>query len=159
MHFRDVDRLPTHDNFGLAVLVFLLLMEGTHPYAGRFTGYGDPAPLAERIIAGHYPYGGGLLVPYEPMPFAPPIGLLHPVIRALLRRCFDTRQAEANDRPHALEWMQALDLAERNLTNCMVNPQHYYRTGFTGCPWCERTIRLNGWDPFPSREAVNRGEQ
>ena len=60
VHFRDVDREPGHDNFGLAVLIFLLLMEGTHPYAGRYSGYGDPAPLAERIADGYYPYGGGL---------------------------------------------------------------------------------------------------
>jgi len=158
VHFRDVDRYPTHDNFGLAVLIFLLLMEGTHPYAGRYSGYGDPAPIAERIAARHYPYGGGLIVPYEPMPFAPPIGLLHPGIRTLLRRCFETTQPQGKGRPEAMEWMQALDLAENNLSTCKVNPQHYFRKGYTVCPWCERTARLNGWDPYPSLEAVQSGQ-
>src|SRR5436305_1951244 len=32
----DVDRVPAHDRFGLAVLIFQLLMEGTHPFAGIY---------------------------------------------------------------------------------------------------------------------------
>src|SRR3954451_11288407 len=34
--FAEVDRAPEHDRFGLTVLLFLLLMEGTHPFAQRF---------------------------------------------------------------------------------------------------------------------------
>ncbi len=158
VHFRNVDRTPLQDDFALAVLIFLLLMEGTHPYAGRYTGNGDPVTLPERIAAGHYPYGSALNIPYEPMPYAPPIGLLPPILRTMMRRCFEGTQPFSFGRPDAAEWMQGLDLAENNLITCPVNPQHYYRTGFSFCPWCERTIRLGGWDPFPSREAVSRGE-
>ncbi|MBI4492661.1 MAG: hypothetical protein HY690_07710 [Chloroflexi bacterium] len=32
--FATVDRNPYHDNFALAVLIFILLMEGVHPFAG-----------------------------------------------------------------------------------------------------------------------------
>src|SRR5262249_48651028 len=53
--FADVDRGPEHDTFGLAVLIFQLLMQGTHPYAGIYTGEGEPAPIPKRIIRGHLP--------------------------------------------------------------------------------------------------------
>ena len=40
-----VVRTPDHDNFGLAVMVFNLLMMGRHPFAGRYGGAGDmPIP-------------------------------------------------------------------------------------------------------------------
>ena len=55
--FASVDRAPEHDLFGLAVLIFQLLMEGTHPFAGTFQGRGEPPPLAERIDVGWFPYG------------------------------------------------------------------------------------------------------
>jgi len=32
--FSTMDRKASHDNFGLAVLIFHLLMEGIHPFAG-----------------------------------------------------------------------------------------------------------------------------
>src|SRR5579859_4362918 len=48
-NLQDVDRAPEHDRFGLAVLLFLLLMEGTHPFAGLYTGEGDPPPYEARI--------------------------------------------------------------------------------------------------------------
>lgn len=158
VRFREVDRTPSHDAFGLAVLVFLLLMEGTHPFSGRYTGAEEPATLAERIAAGHYPYGIGLNIPYEPMPLAPPIGLLHPGLRALMRRCFEIGHNNPAGRPDAAEWVTALDVAEENLRICRINPQHFFRVGFGVCPWCERTKRMGGWDPFPSREAVRNGE-
>ena len=55
--FAHVDRMPEHDAFGLAVLIFQLLMEGAHPYAGRYTGPGDPPPYEVRISLGHFPHG------------------------------------------------------------------------------------------------------
>jgi len=158
INFRDTDRLPIHDGFGLGVLIFLLLMEGTHPFAGRYTGTNEPPPIAVRIALGHYPYGIGINIPYEPMPFAPPIGLLHPTLRALMRRCFETGLTHPAGRPDATEWVQALDIAESNLRTCRVNPQHFYRVGFGLCPWCERAKHLNGKDSFPSRDAVKNGE-
>ena len=43
--FGQLDRTPEHDLFGLAVLIFQLLMEGSHPFSGIFQGIGDPASL------------------------------------------------------------------------------------------------------------------
>jgi DNA-binding helix-hairpin-helix protein with protein kinase domain len=158
VHFREVDRKPEHDAFGLAVLIFMLQMEGIHPFAGRLLDGGDPEPLGQRITDGHFPYSVLRRGPYEPMPLAPPIGLLHPDIRALMRQCFEVGFSRPAGRPNATAWKQALDVAENSLVQCKVNPQHYYRTGMGSCPWCERAARLSGWDPFPTREAVASGE-
>src|SRR5205085_2977941 len=83
--FREVDRTPEHDRFGLAVLLFLLLMEGTHPFAGSYTVPGDPPPYAERIRMGYFPYGTRPVV-YRPMAVAPPFELIAPPIRELFLR-------------------------------------------------------------------------
>jgi DNA-binding helix-hairpin-helix protein with protein kinase domain len=156
--FREVDRTPEHDAFGLAVIVFLLLMEGTHPFAGRLRGSGDPALLGERIAAGEYPYRLGTPCHYDPMPLAPPMGLLHPAVRTLLRRCFENGHTDPAVRPNAGAWIRALEEAESNLRICAENPQHLYRIGMGTCPWCERTKLLRGSDPYPSRETVRLGE-
>ncbi len=158
VHFRETDRSPVHDLFGLAVLIFLLLMEGTHPFAGRLSGDGEPDAMADRILKGYYVYSVMHRGPYKPMPVAPPIGLLHPEVRNLMRQCFEVGHFKPAQRPTAAQWQQALDIAERNQVTCHVNHQHFYRVGFGACPWCQRAELLGGWDPFPSREAVSRGE-
>jgi DNA-binding helix-hairpin-helix protein with protein kinase domain len=157
VRFLDVDRSPEHDAFALAVMIFLLLMEGTHPYSGRYTGMGDPAPIATRIKAGWYPYSTTRSGLYEPMPSAPPLGLLHPEVRNLMRQCFEDGHQTPSARPDAAAWQKVLDAAETQLATCRTNAQHVYRVGFTACPWCERARRLGGWDPFPSREIVRKG--
>jgi DNA-binding helix-hairpin-helix protein with protein kinase domain len=154
--FREVDRKIADDLFGLAVLIFLLLMEGTHPYAGRYEGEGEPAAIGDRIAQGYYVYGVNQRNPYKPMPLAPPIGILYPEIRSLMQQCFQLGHLKPAARPTAAEWQQALDRAERNLTVCKVNPQHFYRLGFGSCPWCARRKLLGGRDPFPVRDEIVR---
>lgn len=56
-NFRQVDRSQESDRFGLAVLIFQLLMEGTHPFSGIYQGEDDPPPYETRIRNGHYTYG------------------------------------------------------------------------------------------------------
>ncbi|HZT43683.1 MAG TPA: hypothetical protein VFA07_16070 [Chthonomonadaceae bacterium] len=154
--FSQVDRKPEHDLFGLGVLVFLLLMEGTHPFAGVYLGYGDPPPYEARIQAGHYPYGL-CSVPYRPLPTAPPLTLLPSHLRQMFARCFEEGHADPRARPTAQEWQSALMEAEAALVPCSVNPQHRYGSHLTACPWCERAARFQSRDPFPSREAVQQG--
>jgi len=158
VHFRAIDRTPEHDAFGLAVMIFLLLMEGTHPFAGRPTDNSDPLPLGDRIAEQLYPYATNREVPYAPMPTAPPLELLHPDVRALMHQCFEMGHRSPSIRPRAATWQQVLDVAESNLRLCRANTQHFYRFGLSACPWCERQQILNAWDPFPSRKAVHNGE-
>src|SRR5208337_2392776 len=118
--FRDVDRGPEHDLFGLAVLIFQLLMEGTHPFAGVFTGAGDSPPYEQRIVHGHFPHGRNR-VPYGPMPHAPPFETLAPALRDLFVQCFEEGHQDPQARPAARAWRIALDAAEQSLLTCAIN--------------------------------------
>jgi hypothetical protein len=156
-HPTDIDRAPEHDLFGVAVIIFQLLMEGTHPFDGFFLGSGDPPPYEARIAAGHFPYSGGRRVPFRPKPSAPPFDILHPTLQQLFRHCFEDGHYEPKARPDALAWRFALDEAEDHLITCPVNDQHCYGDHLSACPWCKRAGQLGGYDPFPSRQTGPRG--
>jgi TonB family protein len=152
----EVDRTPEHDRFALGVLVFQLLMEGTHPFAGRYPGPGEPPPIPDRIARGLFPYtpGGEMKPPRN----APPLELLHPLLRGAMRRCFEVGHADPSARPHAHEWAAALQAAEAALVQCAANPAHHHGRHLAACPWCQRKRALGGRDPFPTAAAVARGE-
>jgi serine/threonine protein kinase len=152
---RHYQRTPEQDRFGLAVLIFQVLMEGTHPFAGVYTGLGDPPPIESRIAAGHFPYGTRR-VPYRPTPIAPDGKILHPDLRRLFLQCFDTGYLDPSRRPDAQTWVQVLEAAEQELVICQTNPQHRYSDRLTRCPWCDRTQLLGGRDPFPSKKDIHR---
>jgi DNA-binding helix-hairpin-helix protein with protein kinase domain len=156
--FAQINREPVHDHFGLGILIFQLLMEGTHPFAGVYRGPGEPPPLPERIAAGHFPHGGDPRVPYTPMPAAPRFEWLHPVLQNLFCRCFRDGHLQPASRPDPLSWQYGLEEAELNLVSCHDNQQHIYSNHLTACPWCERAAQLAGRDPFPSVAAVQAGE-
>jgi len=153
-----VDRTSQQDCFGLAVIIFALLMEGTHPFAGVFLGKGDPPPYEERIRLGHFPYSEKNTVPYRPMPIAPSFEILNPSLQRLFVRCFEEGHRDPSARPDAQHWADALDEAQNCLSICRRNRQHYYGGHLAACPWCERTRQLGGRDPFPSAQVVKRGQ-
>lgn len=154
--FRNIDRTPEHDLFGLAVLIFQLLMEGTHPFAGVYQGSGEPPPIEIRIKSGYFPYALKR-VPFRPMPAAPPWDILHPTLRQMFLRCFEEGNQNPVNRPDAKSWVSALKEAEDALVTCHKNNQHKYGNHLKACPWCDRTKLLKGRDPFPSRSAVRSG--
>lgn len=156
--FADCDRTFTHDLFGLAVLIFQLLMEGTHPFSGIFQGVGEPPQYEARIAAGHFTYSQKRRVPYVPTPIAPPWEILHPSLQELFVRCFEDSHSNPLLRPSAQTWLLALAEAESSLSSCTKNPQHRYSNHLDKCPWCERTLRLGGRDPFPSHQAIANRE-
>ena len=55
--FADVDRNIHHDRFALAVIIYQLLMEGTHPFRGVYTGTGDPPGIETYISQGYFLHG------------------------------------------------------------------------------------------------------
>jgi len=145
--FADVDRAPEHDLFGLGVLIFLLLMEGTHPFAVRVESGAEPIPLEERIRAGMFPHAGDRGC--APPRLAPAFGILHPLVRELFVRCFVDGHADPSARPTATQWRAVLAKAELELTRCGENAQHRHARHLDDCPWCERAAILRGRDPFP----------
>ena len=58
MEYLCVEREQKHDRFGLAVIIFQLLMDGGHPYDCRIdeSHNVEDNSLKEKIIKGYYPY-------------------------------------------------------------------------------------------------------
>ena len=157
VRFTDVDRAPEHDRFALAVLLFQILMEGTHPFMGEFTGAGDAPPLEARVRAGHFPHAGLLspaIGPYRPSRGALPFGAVAPTLRDMFVRAFVDGHRDPSVRPTAQAWSGALREAEAALVTCAANEQHRFGPHLDACPWCERARQLGGRDPFPSRAAA-----
>lgn len=146
--FSEFDRNETHDLFGLAVLLFQLLMEGTHPFAGKYRYSDDPPPYESRITSGHFPYGNRN-IPYQPSDIAPSFDTLHPSLQALFLRCFEEGHSTPSARPNADTWLNCLAEVEAELISCEENKQHYYYSHLSACPWCQRAALLGGRDPFP----------
>ncbi len=153
-HFSQVDRKIEHDLFGLAMLIFHLLMEGWHPYLGSYATQDDPPTLAERIAAGHFPYARRTPSPCQPPSLAPPFDILAPNLQGLFLRCFEDGYTNPGIRPTAADWYQALYLAEISLVSCELYPQHWYGQHLTECPWCERSRQYYGNDAFPTQEKL-----
>jgi len=143
------DRTQDTDNFALAVLVFLLLLEGAHPFAGIWRGRGDPPDIATRIAGGHFAYRRGAKV--APPPHALPIDVLPPELRKMVWRTFTSGMRRPTERPSAGEWAAALERAGENLRTCDRSPHHQFGAHRRKCPWCAR-IDTGFPDPFPGPE-------
>ena len=144
---QTVVRRPKHDTFALAVLIFLLLMEGVHPFTGVYQGEGEPPPLLETIRRRQSAFLGAAW--FTPAPGAPSFDTLPKELRRLFRRAFTTRFR----RPSAARWQRAFETLEQNLKHCVQNPQHSYSAHLKQCPWCERSATF-GLEAFPGQRGA-----
>ena len=116
---RDVDRTPLHDLFGLAVLIFQLLMEGAHPFSGVYKGPGEPLPVSEYIAHGDFAFNtcsaSGSRSRVSPPRLAPPFAMVYPKLQGLFQHCFLQGHRDPSMRPSALTWQSALEEAEQDL--------------------------------------------
>ena len=152
--FDSIDRTQDHDIFGLAVLIYQLLMEGVHPFTGVYALSGDPPQLEDRIANGHFPHSRTRAVPYNHSPLAPPWHTIHSSLQDLFIQCFDIGHNSPETRPTAHEWAQTLEEAQADLVSCPRSGQHRYFNHLMDCPWCERAAAMGGFDysfpPLPS---------
>jgi len=129
-----LDRLPHHDLFGLAVMIFQLLFVGKHPFAGvlpptiRATGEIGANVAARRFFYGPEAKRLGL----KPPPGSIGLGAVTPELAVLFRQAF---LGDPAARPSAAAWVEALRVLETRTVPCALNPAHRYRAGGT-CPWC-----------------------
>ncbi len=142
--FRGLQRTPDHDSFGLAVMIFHLLMMGRHPFAGVWQGTGD-MPIERAIVERRYAYGAGAAQrQMKPPPGTAPVASFGPAIEALFERAF----AKAGSRPTARAWVDVLEALKRGLVKCGSNDAHFHASHVGSCPWCpiERAtgVRLFG---------------
>ena len=134
--FDDVVRNANHDNFGLALLIFHLLLGGRHPFSGVPLQAGVGDSLDADIRAFRYAYAAdaarrGL----APPPGAIPTSLLPPTMQQMFRCAFTQRGAEGL-RPTATQWTQALDDLRDHLVRCPATALHVYPDHLARCPWC-----------------------
>lgn len=134
--FAELLRTENHDSFGLAILVFLALFMGRHPFAGRFIGSGDMT-IEQAIGEGRFAYGADALTArMERPPGTPPLAIVSQPVAELFERAFDRRSAEGG-RPTAKEWVAALEALEMRLKQCSASHTHWYYSGLGACPWCQ----------------------
>lgn len=138
-------RRLSSDRFALAVMIFLLLREGVHPYAGIWRGRGEPPDLSARMRGRRFPH-----VPLTRV--TPPPGSLRwrgldVRLRLLFIRAFVLGPLFKSARPSASAWEAALARLESGLSACPRSQAHVHAG--RRCPWCERVDRGLP-DPFPS---------
>src|ERR1051326_5722305 len=74
--FTQIIRTPNHDSFGLAIMIFLMLFMGRHPFAGRYLAQGD-MPIARAIREHRFSYGSRRAAfQMEPPPSTPPLSIV-----------------------------------------------------------------------------------
>jgi DNA-binding helix-hairpin-helix protein with protein kinase domain len=153
--FNRVVRGPEHDLFGLAVLIFQLLMEGSHPFRSQWLGQGDPPPVAEKIARGWFPYLTPPPGPIAPPTHTPALETLHPSVADLVRRCFVDGHTNKALRPLPEAWEQALAEAERSIVECASG--HMFAGHQRACPRCGgrgRAVAATGSIPTQPQAAA-----
>ena len=137
--FDAVNRNQYHDRFGLGVIVYQLLMEGLHPYAGRYTGLGEPPAIEDNIASGHFLHSENRVVPLVDGPGFMRWHTLDESIRELFRLCFERGHDNQIVRPTAFQWEEAITRAVNSFSTCARSSHHFYFGHNSTCPWCERT--------------------
>lgn len=145
--FRGIVRTANHDNFGLAILIFRLLMLGRHPFAGKHLGRGDLS-LGEAIAQSKYAYSRErATTQMVPPPASPPVLVAGKEIAELWEKAFSPAGIRPHGRPTAEQWVFALQKLEANFAKCSMHGGHFFARGVP-CPWC--VIQSGtGASPFP----------
>lgn len=135
--FRDVDRTTNHDNFGLAVFIFLLLFMGRHPFSGRYLGPGD-MPIEKAIKEFRFAYSNSAAtMMMQPPPGTLSLKALPSSIGALFERAFSKEGTGYGRRPSAKEWVAVLSDLSNQMKKCSHKEEHSFPNILGTCPWCE----------------------
>jgi DNA-binding helix-hairpin-helix protein with protein kinase domain len=141
-------RTANHDAFGLAIVIFRLLMMGRHPFAG-YRGKGDK-PIPEAIKEYRFAFGAeAATFQMAPPPHSLLLADVSGEIATNFLRAFSRGSEREGVRPAARHWAESLARFESQLQHCGTDPGHYYFAKLSGCPWC-RIERGNGPNYFIS---------
>jgi DNA-binding helix-hairpin-helix protein with protein kinase domain len=148
-------RTPNQDNFGLAILIFLLLFMGRHPYAGVYSGKED-MPIERAIAEYRFAFSKNAASRrIAPPPDSVGLSIVPQEIATLFEQAFSETGARMQSRPAAGTWWKALDALERRMRICTADPIHRYYSGLQYCPWC-RLEHASGIQMFLSSDAASR---
>jgi DNA-binding helix-hairpin-helix protein with protein kinase domain len=152
--FKGVVRNENTDNFGLAVMTFLILFMGRHPFAGRFLGRGD-MPIARAIQENRFAYGARRsLFQMEKPPGVPDLAIVGSEVSQLFETAF-ARDRMLAGRPTPKQWIAALERLEKSLKQCPANAAHWHLPT-QACPWCAME-GATGVTLFPLMTQVSGG--
>jgi serine/threonine protein kinase len=115
LNLRDVDRTAETDRFALAVMVWMLLFDGAHPFSVRSVSGGPIPSLEDCIRAGHSNVTPGWPSDPDlaPVVTRPEIDRLPPAIRYLFTEAFVSGHAAPGKRPTAAAFAVAFADWER----------------------------------------------
>lgn len=128
----DVTRTADHDNYGLAVLIFLLLVMGRHPCSGN-----GGTPIGTAIAQRMHPFGSkhSRTCPFCVLGILPK-EIVSEEMRDLFKEAFDGGGFFSRCRPTAIAWERAIAATRSRLVVCKANPAHAYSSAAKCCPWC-----------------------
>ncbi len=141
------------DLFGLAVMVFRLLMGGVHPFEAEGEGVSAFSDIEQKIKNGVFAFASPDQRIYPPS-FAPDFRIVPSSLRRLFSQCFVDGMSEPDCRPSAGEWKDCLLSEIMSMKHCRVNVNHWYGSHLAACPWCSRgkqDISLSE-NPLPPRK-------
>ncbi len=134
--FREVVRTPNHDNFGLAVLIFHLMIMGRHPFAGKFLGRGE-MPIEKAIAEQRFAFARDTQrTQMLPPPACITLAHLPQEIGDLFISAFGPDGA-GGGRPDGRKWIAELDALASQLIVCSNNKAHLFLNSLPSCPWCQ----------------------
>ena len=152
--FRGLTRTSNHDNFGLALLVFHVLLGGRHPFSGVPLRHDVGNELEKSIRDLRYAYArDGSKRGMAPPPRSIPVSILPASIEKMFHLAF-TEQGAAGARPTAGEWVAALDGLRATLTKCGASAMHIYPNHLPDCPWCALDRQGVNYFTAPAATAV-----
>jgi DNA-binding helix-hairpin-helix protein with protein kinase domain len=129
-------RTQNHDNFGLALLIFLLLFMGRHPFSGVYKGK-DDMPIERAIAEYRFAFGrNAALKAMSPPPNAVGLSIVPGEVASLFEQAFTESALQSWGRPTANDWWNVLDALEKRLKKCSTESMHTYYSGLATCPWC-----------------------
>lgn len=130
-------RTANHDNFGLAILIFLLLFMGRHPFSGVYKGK-DDMPIERAIAEYRFAFGrSAALKGMSPPPNAVGLSIVPGEVSGMFEQAFTESSLQSWGRPSANDWWNVLDTLEKRLKKCHTESMHTYFTGLGACPWCQ----------------------
>jgi DNA-binding helix-hairpin-helix protein with protein kinase domain len=146
--FKGVVRTPNFDNFGLAVMIFHLLFMGRHPFAGRFSGFGE-MPIARAIKECRFPYSANhKAMQMDRPPGTPALAFVGAEVAQLFEMAF-SHDAVRQGRPTARSWVAALQKLEASTKQCASHNGHWHPAHLLACPWCQMEAQgANSLFPF-----------
>ncbi len=128
-NLRNVHRDWQSDVFGLAVLVWMLVKEGSHPFALRHRSGGPVPALSDSILTG-WPFSQQQSLPpdVEPVDVGVPLGTFPTEIQNLFTRAFRDGHSDPAKRPTAREWADTLTSWEQQTANVSAGAKSYLAT-------------------------------